>query len=140
MQNFQLAQARKVMMTELRRAAQGDLPQSLALDQEMLLALVTGGSDSGRGRVLTRALCIRALRELGYTAEDLAPRYGISPEQVERERERVLLADPSIRDAIIDKVLEALPETPEPGRAVAPVGNFAVPGVGYPVDPKLVSQ
>jgi hypothetical protein len=137
MRGYELSKARQELRRELRRAAQADLPVGLALDKAALLELITGGSESARGNVLTRALILRALRGMGYEPAHLAEVYHLTPAEVERQSTRSLLAEGNRAGAIELEVEEQLVETPEPGRAIAPTGDRAVPGATYPLDPRL---
>ena len=133
----ELQEARNNLMRELRRAAVGELPPGLALDGEHLFDLIASGATHNRGILLQRTLVLRGLRGAGFGADYIARRFGLSPAQLVHELERPLVVDPSIVDAIADRVLAELVETPEPGRAQPPAGDFAVPGMSYPPDPKF---
>jgi hypothetical protein len=132
MRGFELDKARKDRLDQLRRATQNELPALEALDRRFLLAFVTGGEGNARGNILSRALKLRALRQLGFTAAELGEAFKQTADEVEREASASLLADPSIARALEGQVREEIPETPERERYVEPTGNFAVPGVTYP--------
>ncbi len=140
MRGYELTAAREQLRRELRRAAIEDLPPGLALDLEHLFDLVAGGATQNRGILLQRTLVVRGLRAGGFGADDIARGFHMTPAEVTRELERPILEDGAVTVAIHDKVREALPETPEPGRAVAPTGEYAVPGMPYPPDPRLVGE
>ena len=133
----ELQEARNNLMRELRRAAVGELPPGLALDGEHLFDLIVNGATHNRGILLQRTLVLRGLRGAGFGADYIARRFGLSPAQLVHELERPLLEDQAVVGAIADRVLAELVETPEPGRAQAPAGDFAVPGMSYPPDPKF---
>jgi hypothetical protein len=100
----------------LRRAAQDDLPTDVALDGEMLLAILEGGASGARHNVLTRALVWRGLRALGYAAADLALVWKTTAAEVERLSSSRLV-DEHGRALDIERALnERFVETPEPGR------------------------
>jgi hypothetical protein len=124
MRGFELQKARKDRLDQLRRATQAELPMLEALDRRFLLAFVTGGDGNARGNILSRALKLRALRQLGFTAAELADAFKQSADEVEREASASLLADPSIARALEGQVREEIPETPEADRYVAPAPGF----------------
>jgi len=140
MRGYELTAARETLRRELRRAAIENLPPGLALDLEHLFDLVAGGATHNRGIVLQRTLVLRGLRGMGFGADDIARGFHMTPAEVTRELERPLLEDGAVTVAIHDKIREALPETYEPGRAAAPSGHYAVPGMPYPLDPRLVGE
>lgn len=140
MRGYELSNARQILRRELRRAAIEDLAPGLALDGEHLFDLVGHGATHNRGILIERTLKLRGLRAMGFGADDLARGFGLTPAQVTHELERPLLEDGAVTLAIEDRVRAELRETPEPGRAVAPVGDFAQPGMDYPLDPKLVGE
>lgn len=129
MYGYQLTHARQVMRRELRRAAIEEMPPGLALDLEHLFDLVAGGATHNRGILLQRTLVLRGLRGMGFGADIIAERFGLSPVQLVRELERPVLQDGAVTLAIEDQVREALPETYEPDRAIVPTGEGAIPGM-----------
>ncbi len=140
MRGYELTNAREHLRRELRRAAIENLPPGLALDLRHLFDLVAGGATHNRGILLQRTLVVRGLRAAGVGADDIARGFHMTPAEVTRELERPLFEDGAVTMGIEDKVREALPETYEPGRAVTPIGDYAVPGMPYPPDPRLVGE
>lgn len=140
MRGYELSNARQILTRELRRAAVEALPGDLALDPEHLFDLLAGGVTHARGFVIQRTLVLRQLRALGIGADVIARRYHMQPAELAHELERPVFEDSAVAAGIVDQVLEALPETPEPFRAVAPVGDFAVPGQSYIPDPRLAPE
>jgi hypothetical protein len=124
MRGYELEKARKNRLDQLRRATQNELPMLEALDGRFLLAFVTGGEGNARGNILSRALKLRALRQLGFTAAELGEAFKQSADQVEHEASASLLADPSIARGLEGQVREEIPETPEADRYVAPAPGF----------------
>lgn len=140
MRGYELSNARQILRRELRRAAVEELPPGLALDDEHLFDLLAGGATHNRALVIQRTLVLRQLGVLGIGADVIARRYHMSPAELVHELERPLFEASDVVAAIADQVLEELPETPEPGRAQVPSGDFGVPGMQYPLDPRLTGE
>jgi hypothetical protein len=116
MRGYELTRARNVLRAELRRAAAADLVATgVALDQEELIPLVASGTNS-RANVLRRRILIRGLVAHGLSQGDVAPAFGMTAAEAVAATGAPLLDATGIADAIEKRVLDELPETPEPGR------------------------
>jgi hypothetical protein len=130
MRGFALDKARKDRLRELRRAAQAELPLSVALDRPELLRLVADDHVYARANLLRRALLFRALRAMDFTDAELAAAFRDTPAQVAKYASASLVADPQLAASLEAAVRREIPDTGEPERVVQASGNFAVPGLG----------
>jgi len=104
-----------------------------ALDVEMLLGMVSHGTNS-RCNVLRNRIVMRYLREtLAVPVDEIAAAFNERGDGLERALSAPLLAPPEISAAIEAYLDERYPETPEPGRVIAPTGERAIPGERYPL-------
>lgn len=118
MRGYELTRARNVRRAELRReAADAAHRRGLALDNEDLVPLVASGTGS-IANTLRRALVLRALVAAGLSQGDVAHAFGMTTSEAVAAAAAPLLADPAIAAALERRVLDELPETPEPGRVV----------------------
>jgi hypothetical protein len=123
MRGFQLQEARHLRRAELRRYASGRgyAEQSfLALDADELRKRADLGDVSAQGNAVKRALIVAQLRSVTGGEAAIAEAWRIEASELHRMTSVPLLDPSGIAAAIDAQVLEELPETPEPGRVVAP--------------------
>jgi hypothetical protein len=137
MRNYDVWKERIEMRRYERYLAGLRLPPGQALDQADADALLTYQGDQVRANLFKRAQLIRESTAAGRGSADLAEQLGIPREAISGALATPRLAAPSIATEIEARVVARWPETPEPGRAVAPTGERAIPGMTYPLDPRL---
>ncbi len=140
MRGLELRMERKRMRYYERYNAGVELPAGQALDQEDAGELLGSVGDRWRPLMFKQAELIRDAAGAGRTRGDIAGWFGVTLQDVERALSIPRLAATAITEAIEARVLERWKETPEPGRAIAPAGRFAVPGESYIPDPRFVPE
>lgn len=116
------------------------LPAGQALDEQDAAELLGSVGDRWRPLMFKQAEGVRGAVAAGRPRGDVAEWFGITLQDVERALSTPRLAPTSITEDIEARVLARWPETHEPGRAVVPTGRFAVPGMSYLPDPRLVGE
>jgi len=116
MYGYELVKARRELRAEKRRAAVHGLQQALALDLEDLATRLDEGAMAHYSAVIRRRLVLRGLMTLGLESAAVAAAVGLDQLEFERQARAPILSNASLALAVEAEVLEALPETPEPGR------------------------
>lgn len=123
MQGYELQQARQLRRTELRRAASGvgfGSSNFLVLDAHELCQRADLGDVGAQGNAVKRWLVLDALARQNVPDAQIAAAWNVSEALLASWKQGPLLDRTGIAAAIDQQVLDELPETPEPGRYVAP--------------------
>lgn len=123
MRGYELQKARGDLRVELRRLHSLGGFQSrtfLALDEEDLFYRANVDDVSAHGRVVQRRLILDSLANVSGGIEAVARAWHTTTADLEELRRMRLLDASGIAEQIEQEVIKQHPETPEPGRYVAP--------------------
>lgn len=135
MRGLELHNHRKLMRRYERYNAGVELPAGQALDEQEAGELLGSVGDRWRPLMFKQAELVRDAIGAGRARGDIASRFGLTLQEVERALSTPRLAPTSVTADIEARVLARYPETHEAGRVVQPTGRFTIPGQSFLPDP-----